>query len=446
MSGDDLDVILRSYDEVLDATKHQDDKVGRFLTAIAFLTTGAISFATGPEVLDTRYDLDGAVHLPAVFLVAFFLLSLLTVLLLVLALGPNVSLPRRWAGAGSPSSRLFFLSISADAPAAWDARWRGRAGEERADLYASLPSEIHNIATKTDFKYGRTSEARAAFTMALVALALALTLGLVASIGDPTGAALAWSARPRGLAAGILAASALLLGYDWIRLDQSIDARLSPVLWPQTRSLYWFALAAAAFTGTVVALPLDGPAGAAVAVGTGLVALQALFRRYRHAPPQVGIAAVGAVVVAAGAVAAWSSRHDLGLAVGFVAVGLLELPRVLISTSSWRRRQRRYREATDVVEALLRRGVDGAVEVATAQVAGRRAEEADHLERVLARQDDRSVAGAVLRARLALVDRDVTPAQARAVVQRSLALLSVTHDVPGEVWAAAGVPADLLAP
>ncbi|WP_217996947.1 hypothetical protein, partial [Nocardioides jensenii] len=41
-----LDLAERSYKEVLDATKHQDDKVGRFLTAIAFLTTGAIALIT----------------------------------------------------------------------------------------------------------------------------------------------------------------------------------------------------------------------------------------------------------------------------------------------------------------------------------------------------------------------------------------------------------------
>lgn len=32
-----------TYREVLDATKHQDDKVGRFLTAISFLTAGTVA-------------------------------------------------------------------------------------------------------------------------------------------------------------------------------------------------------------------------------------------------------------------------------------------------------------------------------------------------------------------------------------------------------------------
>src|SRR4051794_32127601 len=43
-----IELAERAYKEVLDATKHQDDKVGRFLTAIAFLTTGSIALiATG---------------------------------------------------------------------------------------------------------------------------------------------------------------------------------------------------------------------------------------------------------------------------------------------------------------------------------------------------------------------------------------------------------------
>ncbi|MDP8928253.1 MAG: hypothetical protein M3O70_06675 [Actinomycetota bacterium] len=36
--------LRETYQEVLAAMKHEDDKVGRFLTAIAFLVAGALIF------------------------------------------------------------------------------------------------------------------------------------------------------------------------------------------------------------------------------------------------------------------------------------------------------------------------------------------------------------------------------------------------------------------
>ena len=41
-----LEFARHVYEEVLDATKHQDDKIGRFLAAIAFLFAGAVAFGT----------------------------------------------------------------------------------------------------------------------------------------------------------------------------------------------------------------------------------------------------------------------------------------------------------------------------------------------------------------------------------------------------------------
>src|SRR5687767_12578535 len=40
-----LQLIEFSYREVLDATKHQDDKIGRMLTSVAFLTAAAMALA-----------------------------------------------------------------------------------------------------------------------------------------------------------------------------------------------------------------------------------------------------------------------------------------------------------------------------------------------------------------------------------------------------------------
>src|SRR3712207_6746276 len=40
-----LEGLQNSYKEVLDATKHQDDKIGRIFTGVAFLTAAALALA-----------------------------------------------------------------------------------------------------------------------------------------------------------------------------------------------------------------------------------------------------------------------------------------------------------------------------------------------------------------------------------------------------------------
>ena len=54
---DHQDVFARSYDEVLAALKHQDDKLNRTLTALAFLTAAGVA-------LFARAATSGATVLP----------------------------------------------------------------------------------------------------------------------------------------------------------------------------------------------------------------------------------------------------------------------------------------------------------------------------------------------------------------------------------------------
>lgn len=79
-TANDLGLRSRAYAEVLAATKHEDDKVGRFLTAIAFLAAGALLFVE-PRVLAARYDLGSAtVPLPSIALALFLVTMLLSLL------------------------------------------------------------------------------------------------------------------------------------------------------------------------------------------------------------------------------------------------------------------------------------------------------------------------------------------------------------------------------
>src|ERR1700675_295136 len=99
-----LDLARKSYEEVLDATKHQDDKIGRFLTAIAFLFTGAIAFGARPEIIGIRVGVAATpVALPEIFLGVFLALSVIAVLLLLVGLGPNLNLPSPEREYGPPS-------------------------------------------------------------------------------------------------------------------------------------------------------------------------------------------------------------------------------------------------------------------------------------------------------------------------------------------------------
>src|SRR4051812_35004730 len=83
-----------AYAEVLDATKHQDDKIGRFLTAIAFLTAASLAFVNAAGLAATPFEIPGfRVQLLAILLGAFVTLAILSALWFVLSLSTQVTLP-----------------------------------------------------------------------------------------------------------------------------------------------------------------------------------------------------------------------------------------------------------------------------------------------------------------------------------------------------------------
>ena len=226
-----------SYQEVLDATKHQDDKIGRFLTAIAFLIAGALVF-TRPEVLQARYVVGGAhLRLPALALIIFMVLVVLSVLLYVLAMGAPLTVP-------SPATRrrqrhrsyLFFLLIADETRESWWRLWNTSDDEIEAELLHEYVNETRNIAQRVDQKYERANEASALFVVALLFFLLGTVLSVdvlqhatVQATGTlviPT--QLDWSAGPRGWVAAILALFPAALVYQRLRAAQArrLDALL----------------------------------------------------------------------------------------------------------------------------------------------------------------------------------------------------------------------------
>jgi hypothetical protein len=133
-----VDLLDKSYKEVLDATKHQDDKVGRFLTAFAFFAGGAIALLNQDFVKNTSYQIDPfpKLRLPSLLLGFFLVLLGFTVLALLMSVGTPLKLPGFGIGSGSSSSTssspIYFLAISKITSEEWKAQLTGMTDDARA--------------------------------------------------------------------------------------------------------------------------------------------------------------------------------------------------------------------------------------------------------------------------------------------------------------------------
>src|SRR4051794_3143616 len=91
------EVFKIGYDEVLAALKHQDEKLNRWLTALAFLTAAGITIYTRvlPRTASLNHFPHSRYHVVPIFFI-FFLVSTLAALIGVLgAVGPSGALPQR---------------------------------------------------------------------------------------------------------------------------------------------------------------------------------------------------------------------------------------------------------------------------------------------------------------------------------------------------------------
>lgn len=240
-------VLRYAYEQVLDATKHQDDKINRLLTAIAFLTGGALAVAGlgGATHLTRDYEV-GPYELPLGLIAVgvFFVGVVATVLMLIGSLTTPLRLPsvptakerkdpgpapsaRVFASTDAELSPLYFFEISKLSLGQWQTKWTADV-EERllAEEHDALVRETHNLAIRTEFKYGRTNEAVAVLSFALATLAVAAVLVLVAA-GSPGGAV------PFGTPVKV-ALSFVLGGFVWLQIRTSMRHRIQSV-----EELYW---------------------------------------------------------------------------------------------------------------------------------------------------------------------------------------------------------------
>ncbi|MBN9606218.1 MAG: hypothetical protein J0G30_06375 [Actinomycetales bacterium] len=196
-----LELLRGSYAEVLDATKHQDDKIGRLFTGVSFLTAAALATANlgSSKYLSQRYtEFDAPVGLPPlgiVTLAVYLVLVIICVMLLINSLATPLRIPGREPDrsqvrvryAGDPSirtSQIYFGQIAKYSVEEWSRKWRATPLELKRELTDSLIKENHNLAVRTQFKYGRTSEAIGVFNLALLFLSLTVVLCATAAAGN----------------------------------------------------------------------------------------------------------------------------------------------------------------------------------------------------------------------------------------------------------------------
>lgn len=191
------DLIKESFHQVLDATKHQDDKIGRFLTAVAFLTTGAIALLYGAALTAPRFSFahvdypegpgHGVYPLVAWASVGFFLCVFSAVSLLLISLTAPLRLPGRrtdW-GPSLRGSRLFFTHIADEPADDWNRRWHPPdVLDASKQVYEQYVNETHNLAERARVKYQHTNEAGSLFILALLILGLLVVLTTAATLAD----------------------------------------------------------------------------------------------------------------------------------------------------------------------------------------------------------------------------------------------------------------------
>ena len=111
-------VFEHSYNEVLAALKHQDDKLNRTLTALAFLTAAGVTlFLSLERIAEPRepvYFAEGGPSVTAVMFVIFLAAVALALLTALAAIGPGTPLRfRSGSGRQAKTSLLFTRSSRA---------------------------------------------------------------------------------------------------------------------------------------------------------------------------------------------------------------------------------------------------------------------------------------------------------------------------------------------
>lgn len=181
-----LEMISDSYAEVLDATKHQDDKVGQLLTSIAFLTAATLALAaleSGDFITRTFVVSPYKLPLGLIALIVFLVGVAWSVMLLLVSLSTPLRVPgltrtrkanpMTWVN-GVPASQIYFYEMSRVSVDEWEKKWSSSAETLKKERLRSLVRETHNLGVRTSAKYDRTTEAVGLLSLSLLAFALSI--------------------------------------------------------------------------------------------------------------------------------------------------------------------------------------------------------------------------------------------------------------------------------
>ena len=249
---------------MLDATKHQDDKIGRLLTSVAFLTAATLAlaglssatfvtreFSVPPYTLRLGLIALTVFLVGVVFTVMLLLTSLATPLRLPGLAQPGKRPPMRWIH-DLPTSQIYFHEIARVSLQEWERKWEVSADELKEERLRSLVRETHNLGVRTSSKYDRTTEATALLSLSLLAFALAIVF-VASAAGGPAGTGpISLTLLHRVLIGGLIGAYCGLqllarIRYNRQAIDESAlkEKRLRLGLWGG--QLYAYLLAALVF-------------------------------------------------------------------------------------------------------------------------------------------------------------------------------------------------------
>jgi hypothetical protein len=169
-------IFEHSYNEVLAALKHQDEKLNRTLTALAFLSAAGVALFLQLETARPRLEPvefpEGGPSVTAVLFVTFLIAVAIALVTALAAIGPGRALRLRPREEREPSL-LYYGSIANVS----EAQWKKRLDHDGEDalteaLTANFHSEARKISHRVVYKVSRSRESGAFVQLAIVALGL----------------------------------------------------------------------------------------------------------------------------------------------------------------------------------------------------------------------------------------------------------------------------------
>lgn len=171
-----IKVFAHSYNEVLLFLKHQDDKINRVLTALAFLTTAGVTlyiFGRTKAPADFPRFYNASLRADDYFFFCFLVGLFLALSFALVALDPTSFMPRFLRAHGSESI-LFYQAIATLGRTGWDSILNDPDIESR--LASSFHGDALRLSHRAVHKVRRFSAASAFVQFTVVTLAL---LGIV---------------------------------------------------------------------------------------------------------------------------------------------------------------------------------------------------------------------------------------------------------------------------